>query len=111
MAMKVWNIYRSRVIGAYYQRQGIPVIPTISWAEEETFDFCFQGIPENGIVAVSSIGVKENATALDIWKDGMKEMIKRLKPRTILLYGGALDFDYGDIEVIEYKNKVTENWV
>lgn len=110
MPMKIWNIYRSRVIGAFYQRRGIPVIPTISWAEEETFDFCFQGIPENSIVAVSTIGVKENETITQIWEDGMSEMIKRINPKTILLYGGALEFDYGNIEVVEYKNKVTENW-
>ena len=34
MAMKIWNIYRSRQIGAFYQSKGLNVIPTISWAEE-----------------------------------------------------------------------------
>lgn len=38
MPMKIWNIYRSRLIGQYYQNQGIKVIPTLSWAEEETFE-------------------------------------------------------------------------
>lgn len=46
MPMKIWNIYRSRLIGQYYQKHGIKVIPTISWAEKETFEFCFEGIPE-----------------------------------------------------------------
>lgn len=110
MPMKIWNVYRSRQIGAFYQNHGIAVIPTISWSEKETFDFAFEGIPENSIVSVSTIGVKENKGALKIWKDGMKEMIKRIKPSTILVYGGALDFDYGDIEVLYFTNKVTENW-
>ena len=35
-------------------------------------------------------------------------MIKKIKPSTILVYGGKLDYDYGDIEVIYYDNKVTE---
>ena len=35
-------------------------------------------------------------------------MIKRIKPSTILVYGGEIEFDYGDIEVIYYDNKVTE---
>ena len=43
-AMKIWNVYRSRLIGQYYQSCGIKVIPTISWAEAETFEFCFDGI-------------------------------------------------------------------
>lgn len=110
MPMKIWNIYRSRMIGAYYQSQGIKVIPTISWAEEETFEFCFQGIPKGSIVAVSTIGVKRDADALHIWESGMQEMINQIEPNTILVYGGKLDFDYGDIEVIYFDNKVTENW-
>ena len=110
MPMKIWNIYRSRQIGAYYQNQGINVIPTISWAEPETFEFCFQGIPKGSIVSVSTIGVKQNSEALAIWDEGMREMINRIEPSAILVYGGKLDFDYGDIKVIYFDNKVTKNW-
>ena len=110
MPMKIWNIYRSRQIGAYYQSKGIKVIPTISWAEKETFEFCFRGIPKGSIVSVSTIGVKENPDALQVWKDGMVEMVKQIEPSTILVYGGRLDFDYGNIKVVEFENKVTERW-
>lgn len=110
MPMKIWNIYRSRQIGAYYQSKGMRVIPTISWAEKETFDFCFEGIPKGSIVSVSTIGVKQDKEALKIWADGMKEMIKRIEPSTILVYGGELDFDYGNINVIYFENKVTKKW-
>ena len=110
MPMKIWNIYRSRQIGAYYQSQGLKVIPTISWAEPETFEFCFQGIPKGSIVSVSTIGVKQNEDALKIWEDGMREMIKVIEPSAILVYGGELEFDYGDIKVIYFDNKVTKKW-
>ena len=108
MPMKIWNIYRSRLIGQYYQSQGIKVIPTLSWAEEETFQFCYEGIPQGSIVSISTIGVKRNEEALKIWEQGVDELIKRIKPSTILIYGGKLDYDYGDIEVIYYENEVTE---
>lgn len=108
MPMKIWNIYRSRLIGQYYQSQGIKVIPTLSWAEEETFQFCFDGIPQGSIVSISTIGVKKDKKALEIWEQGVDELIKRIKPSTILIYGGKLDYDYGDIEVIYYENEVTE---
>lgn len=108
MPMKIWNVYRSRQIGAYYQARGIKVIPTISWAEAETFEFCFLGIPKGSIVSVSTIGVKQNEEALQIWEDGMREMIEQIEPSAILVYGGELDFDYGDIKVICYENSVTE---
>jgi len=108
IAMKIWNIYRSRLIGQYYQSCGIKVIPTISWAEEETFEFCFDGIPKGSIVSISTIGVKRDKDALDIWKKGMDAMIEHIKPSTIIVYGGKLDYDYKDINVVYFENKVTE---
>ena len=108
MPMKIWNIYRSRQIGQYYQSMGIKVIPTLSWAEQETFEFAFKGIPKGSIVSISTIGVKRDEDALKVWKDGMDAMIKEIEPSTILVYGGELDYDYGDINVIYYENKVTE---
>ena len=111
MPMKIWNIYRSRQIGQYYQSQGIKVIPTLSWAEKETFEFAFKGIPKGSIVSVSTIGVKRNKEAFQIWKDGMDAMINEIQPSTILVYGGELDYEYGDIEVIYFENKVTERMI
>ena len=110
MPMKIWNVYRSRQIGAYYQKTGIKVIPTISWAEAETFDFCFKGIPEGSVVSISTIGVKQDETALEIWRAGVDEMISQIKPSDIIVYGGKIDHDYGDIAVHYFENKVTENW-
>lgn len=111
MPMKIWNIYRSRLIGQYYQSQGIKVIPTLSWAEEETFEFCFEGIPKGSIVSISTIGVKKNKEALKIWKAGVDELIRRIEPSTILVYGGKLDYDYENITVIYYENEVTERMI
>ena len=111
MPMKIWNIYRSRQIGRFYQSQGIKVIPTISWAEKETFEFAFKGIPKGSIVSISTIGVKRNKEALKIWQDGVSAMIEEIEPSTILVYGGKLDYDYGDIQVKYYENKVTERMI
>ena len=110
MPMKIWNIYRSRMIGQYYQNRGIKVIPTISWAEEDTFKFCFDGIPKHSIVSISTIGVKHDKDAFCVWKDGVDEMIKRIEPTDILIYGGEVDYDYGDVNIHFYKNNVTANW-
>lgn len=110
MPMKIWNIYRSRQIGAYYQSKGIRVIPTISWAEKETFEFCFQGIEKGSIVSISTIGVKRNEEAMQIWKDGVDEMIKQIEPSTILVYGGKVEYDFGEINVVYFENRVTKEW-
>ena len=108
ISMKIWNVYRSRLIGQYYQSRGMRVIPTVSWGEKDTFAFCFDGIEERSIVSVSTIGVKKDAEAFKIWTDGMDELIRRKKPETILVYGGKVEYDYKNTKVVYYDNENTE---
>ena len=60
LAMKIWNVYRSRLIGSFWQKQGLNVVPTLQWAEPRTFDFCFSGIEPGGMVAVSTLGAAKH---------------------------------------------------
>lgn len=108
--MKIWNMYRSRLIGQYMQDCGICVIPTISWAEAETFSFCFAGIEKGSVVAVSTIGVKREDASFAIWKSGMDEMIKVIEPSAILVYGGEVEYDYQGVKTVFYDNHVTEKF-
>ena len=110
MPMKIWNIYRSRQIGSFLQSQGIKVIPTICWAEPATFEFAFLGIPKGSIIAVSTQSTKVDADMRKLWTDGMDEIIRQIEPSTILVYGGNIEYDYGDIDVRYYKNEVLDRW-
>ena len=58
-AAQVTNIYRSRAIGYYMQKNGIYVIPNIRWGDERTYStklfsepIAFAGIEKNSIVSV-----------------------------------------------------------
>lgn len=108
MAMKVWNIYRSRLIGQMMQRDGLQVIPTVSWAEPETFGFAFAGLPKRSVLSVSTIGVKKDPEALRIWTAGMDALMEICEPKKLLVYGGRLDYDYGDCEPVYFANRTTE---
>lgn len=44
IAMQIWNTYRSRLIGQMMQDNGLTVIPTVSWAGKDSYDFCFDGL-------------------------------------------------------------------
>ncbi|MBR0315974.1 MAG: DUF4417 domain-containing protein [Synergistaceae bacterium] len=105
MAMKIWNIYRSRLVGQMMQDAGLQVIPTLSWAEEETFNFCFDGLGQGGVVAVSTVGVATDEEAKDIWFSGMNCAIERLKPECILCYGSKIDYDFGSTNVKYFESR------
>lgn len=108
MAMKVWNVYRSRLIGQMMQDAGIKVIPTLQWAEPETFAFCFDGIEKGGTVATSNVGIMRDEEALEVFRTGMDEAICRIKPDTILCYGKEMsDYDFHGIPV-KYVEKTSK---
>lgn len=86
-AIQIYNHYRKHWLGAYWQKLGITVIPTISWSDEASFAWCFDGEPEGGAVAVSSVGTQRSKKARALFLNGYREMLNRLKPTAILFYG------------------------
>lgn len=94
MAMKIWNIYRSRLIGQIFQDKGLTVIPTLQWAEADTLDFAFEGIGQGGTVSVSTIGVKRDENAKKIWYNGMDKAMEIIKPCQVLVYGGDIGYKF-----------------
>ena len=103
MAMKIWNMYRMRLIGQVMQDAGLQVIPTLGWVEEETHKFCFDGIEPGGVYAVGTVGIVEDPIACDLWFLGMDEAIKRLNPECVICYGTEIRYDFGNVPVKKIK--------
>lgn len=101
VAMQIYNHYRKHWLATYWESQGIEVIPTICWSGKESFDWCFDGEPIGGTVAVSAIGTQNNDRAKELFLQGYEEMIKRLSPETIIFYGNVPKECRGNILKIE----------
>lgn len=108
LPMQIWNVYRSKLIGQIMQDYGMRVIPTLQWCGENSFDFAFDGIEPGGTVSVSTIGVKTDKDSQDMWVNGMNEAIRQLDPKTIVVYGGDIGYDFGSREVIYINNHNAE---
>ena len=52
-----------------------------------TYNIVFNGIEKHGTVAIGSHGLIKNPENRQIFMDGFKEMIKRIEPKEIILYG------------------------
>lgn len=95
-AVQIYNHYRKHWIGAYWQANGVYVIPTISWAAEDSYTWCFDGEPVGGIVAVSTVGTQINPAAARLFMKGYREMIRRLQPEKVIIYGSRVPTGCGD---------------
>ena len=83
LALQIESVFKNRWCGAYWQSQGLKVIPTVAWGDERTFEFCFDGIEQGSIVAVCTY-YRENCE--DDFMPGYNEMLKRIKPSAIICY-------------------------
>lgn len=87
LAMQIYNHYRKHWLAAYWQANGMTVYPTISWSTPDSCDWCFDGEPVGGIVAVSSVGTQKNKESQRLFLAGYEEMMKRLQPTWVIFYG------------------------
>lgn len=99
LSLKVYNTFRSRWCGAYLQSKGIKVIPTVAWGEPNTFWFCFDGIAQGSVVAVSTLGVRKEKS---LFMQGYNEMIRKVKPEAVICYGKPFEEMQGKIIPIDY---------
>ena len=83
IALQIESVFKNRWCGAYWQSKGLKVIPTVSWGDERSFEFCFKGIEEGSVVAVCTY-YRENDE--DSFMLGYNEMLKRINPSAIICY-------------------------
>ena len=109
VAMQIYNHYRKHWLGAFWEENGIEVIPTVCWSNEKSFEWCFDGEPVGGTVAVSSVGTQNNKTAKQLFILGYNEMIRRLNPSKIIFYGDVPDECWGNIvRISAFQDKFKE---
>lgn len=100
-ALQILSCYRRQWCGAFWQYNGIDVIPDVVWGDKESFNYCFEGIPKYSTVAVSTVGFKRDAEwnnkDNDLFKAGYDEMMNRLEPTTVIFYGDMIEGLEGNI--------------
>lgn len=97
--MKIWNIYRSRALGNWWQRNGLTVVPNVTWSGLDSFDYSFDGIPRESTIFISTIGVQREQYKNVVLK-GMERVKEQIRPNRVLMYGISFGFDFG-CEVVQ----------
>ena len=109
-AIQLYNHFRKHWIAAYWQAHGLIVIPTITWSDPSTVDWCFDGEPAGSVVALSSIGmfVRQDYTRWFMY--GFDAMMERLHPTKIFWRGRIPDdINRDKTEIVPIPN-FTDKW-
>lgn len=91
LCMQVWNTYRGRALASWFQENGIEVIPNVRFGDERTYSFCFDGIEKNKTVSVGTHGCIKKKEDKVFFKVGLAQMVHKLSPETIIVYGRVPD--------------------
>lgn len=87
--LKLFATYKMRAFGYWWGALGHNVINNVR-GDILTLDFCFDGIPRNGIICIGTVASglrkKNNQEQFELW---FKQMIEVLIPQTIIVYGSS----------------------
>jgi hypothetical protein len=89
LSIQLFNLYRSRWCARYWQEAGIPIIPSLNWSDERTYDWAFKGIPKGTPVVSAQCRTLSGKDDHGFFLQGILEGIRQIEPQKVLLYGGA----------------------
>ena len=85
------------------------VIERIWSSKTSRLDWCFEGEPTDGIVAVSSVGTQNNTETARAFECGWEEAVKKLRPAQILWYGRCPEkYDWNVTKIKPHYDEIVE---
>ena len=97
LSLQIYQVYRMRAIHHFLSETGIQCIPVVGWSGEESFDFCFDGLPEGSTLAVSTNGCFAKS-GMECYRKGFSEMCNRLNPKRVIVVGKEIEVKE-DVEI------------
>lgn len=86
-SFQIWNLYRKCWVAAYWQQvYDLKVVPVLSWSDEGSFDWCFNGIEKGSVVAVCSKGTQCNEKTKEAFLQGYERAIATIEPPLVLFF-------------------------
>lgn len=95
--MRMWNCYRNRVISSFLQKHGVNVVANVTWSLPDSYDYSFDGIPQNSVIAINCSSIIHCNLSKYLWYKGYNEALKRLNPTFIIRYGSIMPGERKDI--------------
>lgn len=99
----VENCRRNRSVHYALQKEGIPAIPTAGFAGEESWEWCFDGLPSDSTVAVTTNCLGADPEAHRLFIGGIDAMVCKIHPSAIIVCGRCPEWllhKYPSVEII-----------
>ncbi len=101
--MQIINCRRNRVMAYAMQKLNPNTIPTAGFGGESTWSWCFDGLPENSTVAITTNGVLSDPEARRLFIGGVDSLVTSIHPFAIVVCGNYPDWlnnKYPSVKII-----------
>ncbi|WP_173472881.1 DUF4417 domain-containing protein [Eubacterium ruminantium] len=99
----IWNCYRNRCMAYAVQKNNGIMIPTAGFGPEKTWDWCFDGLPMNSSVAVTTNGTLDDPEARRIFVGGIDALVHTVYPKNLIVcgkYSEWLNNKYPNVNIV-----------
>lgn len=103
----VENCRRNRSVDYALQRMGVPMIPTAGFAGESSWEWCFDGLPLNSTVAITTNCLRNEPEANRLFVGGVNAMVNKIHPTAIVVCGKCPDWiakRFPNIQIVQIPN-------
>lgn len=105
--MQIWNCRRNRAMAYAMQQINPNVIPTAGFGGENTWSWCFDGLPKNSTVAITTNGVLSDREAKRLFVGGVDALVNIVNPYAIVVCGNYpkwLNTKYPNVRIVPIFN-------
>ena len=83
-------------VGQEIKKKNSNTVFNVRFGDARSYDFCFDGFPQNSILMVGTHGCIKRYDERLVFKVGFSELVQRLSPTIVVVYGRAPLDVFGD---------------
>ncbi len=101
---RYFHAWHNRAMSAWLQRMGVNMIPNVTWSRRDSFEYSYDGMPKQSIIAVNCTGICSHDVSKYMWREGYKNVVLPLEPLIIIRYGDKMPGEKENI-TLYYNNE------
>ena len=103
---RYFSAYINRAFARYLQKNGVKVIPNVTWSLPDSYEYSFTGIPQYAPIAINCNGILKHDVSKYLWYRGYNEAITTLHPSLIIRYGTRMPNEHSEISLYFYNERL-----
>lgn len=91
--------YINSAFSAYLQRNGVMVIPNVTWSLPDSYVYSWSTMPRHSVIAINCKGILKHDLSKYLWYRGYEEAVFALQPTLIVRYGTKMPGENTSISI------------